>query len=180
MKEPLKFIFAMLIIIPFVIFAIQFMFEKNENGNYKVFDSIGSILESADMSDITNVDITLNQPEVPIIKYCAGVKQINTMTEFKEMFTVTTENGTKNGKLEDDFALYLFDIRNVAGMSVVECLTIEQIESLEVIPSAFIYNQETDILFFNQSGIYTVIVDVYGSNGNLVQYEFLLPVEVKE
>jgi len=180
LKKPIKYVFAILIIVPFVLFAVHFLYGKNESGNYQVFDVIGNILESADISDITDIEITIDHSRAPIIEYCEGAHQVNSMTEFKGMFTVTTENGTKNGKLEDDFALYLSDIRSASNLSVMEVLTTEQIEALEEIPAAFIYDQEKDILYFHQSGVFTVLLNVYGADGNMAQYEFLLPVEVKE
>lgn len=180
MQRPLKYIFAILVIVPFVIFSVYLLFGKNQDGNYQMFDTIGNTLESAKVSDAPNAEISLSQSAAPIITYNQGAQEVDTMVEFKSMFTVTTENGTKNGAVEDDFALYLSDIRSVADLSVVEFLNTEQIEALEEIPAAFLYDKEKDILYFHQSGIFIIIVNVYSTDGSMAQYEFVLPVEVKE
>ena len=82
-----------------------------------------------------------------------------------------------NGSVEEDFAIYLMDIRNMDGNSVLEVLSSAEIEDMEEIPATFIYDREQDILHIFGSGIYVVYVKVYGSSGGQVVYEFKLPVE---
>lgn len=180
MKKPLKYIFVMLMIVPVVLFSVHLLFGKSQSGDRLVFDTIGDVLESANVEDTPKADVTITRSDAPIIKYNQGTHEVDTSVNFKSMFTVVTSNGEKNGIAEDDFSLYLSDIRSVADLSVVEFLTTEQIEALEEIPAAFLYDKEKDILYFHQSGVFTVMVNVYGTDGTMAQYEFTLPVEAKE
>ena len=52
------------------------------------------------------------------------------------------------------------------------------IDIMEEIPAAFVYDKENDLLYIYGSGTYTVEVKVYGASGATQTYEFNLPVEV--
>lgn len=182
MKNIVKILFAFVITGIAVIFAIGYMFDGSIAGGNGLFQGIGNIL-SVSTSNRTNTLPELQEnmtiKAAPEVVYIGAARQVGESVQFKSMFTVKTENGEKNGTVEDDFAIYLSDIRSRADVSVIEFLTTEQIEALEEIPSAFIYDEETDTLYCFKSGVYTVYIKVYGSNGTQEEYEFLLPVEVQ-
>lgn len=180
MNKPLKHIFSILVIVPLVLFSAYLLYGKNQNGDIQIFESFGTVLEASGEEEAPAADVMPGNPEAPVIKYNQGTHTVGSSTRFKAMFTVVTQNGTKNGTVEDDFSLYLSDVRNPADLSVVEFLTTGQIDALEEIPAAFLYDKEQDILHFHQSGIYTVMVNVYGADGSMAQYEFSIPVEAKE
>lgn len=176
MKKVLSYVFSVLAIVPIVIFSIGFLFNDN-------FNRYGELLDVVDSTEKTGVEIDLNEEignaNAPTLEYMQGPQEVGNCFVFKSVLQVTTETGIKNGTVEDDFAIYLSDIKSGAGTSVVEFLSKEQIESLEEIPAAFLYDQENDMLYCYKSGAYKVIIKVYGSNGTQVEYEFILPVEAE-
>lgn len=181
MKKVINTLFVLLIMGIAVIFAINYIFNGPIAGGNGIFQGIGNVL------NVTYDDKTSTLPSIngssslrtaPVMKYSAVPYNTGGYVIFKSLFNVITENGEKNGTVEDDFTIYLSDIRSSADVSVVEFLTSEQINSLEEIPAAFLYDTQTDMLYFCQGGIYTVYVKIYGSNGTQAEYEFLMPVEI--
>lgn len=96
-----------------------------------------------------------------------------------DMFEVEYEDGTRIPLSEDDnTSIYLVDVRDSANNILVEKLTTEDIEVLEEIPAAFVYDKEQHILYFHQSGTFQVFIRVYTGSSQGVLYEFTIPVEV--
>lgn len=183
MKDTLKHFFALLVIIPVVMFAIYFLYTGNVGNGHGLFAGIGNLLEGAVTGGDTDPALpdagAVTGTDAPLLKYSASTQEIDSSIRFKSLFTVITENGEKNGTTEDDFAIYLSDVRNSADVSVVEFLTSEEMDELEEIPAPFIYDEESDMLYCYKSGVFTVLVKVYGANGAQAVYEFLLPVEAQ-
>lgn len=164
-----------------VIFSIHYLFHGNIAGGEGLFEGTGKIL-SATVEPENTVIPTLtnssNNATVPLVEYKGQTQTMGSSATFKSLFEVTTETGTKNGNVEDDFTIYLSDIRTTNDVSVIEFHTTEEIEAIEEIPAAFLYDIQTDTLYFCKSGVYTVLLKIYGSNGTQAEYEFSLPVEV--
>jgi len=182
MKKVINVLFALLLMGIVVIFSIEYIFNGTIAGGNGIFQGIGNILNATTTDEtytLPSLNSSASTKTPPIIKYVSSSHEVNSSIRFKSLFTVITENGEKNGTVEDDFTIYLSDIRNGAGVSVVEHLTTEQIEALEEIPAPFLYDTQTDTLHCHQSGVYVVSVKIYGSNGTLAEYEFQLPVEVR-
>lgn len=180
MKKAMKILFELLLMGIVVVFAIEYIFNGSIAGGNGIFQGIGNILDTTATNETTtlptmNSSVSTKTP--PIMKYQSSSHEVDSSIVFKSLFTVITENGEKNGVVEDDFAIYLSDIRSEAEISVVEFLTTEQIEALKEIPAAFIYDTQTDILYCYQSGVYKVLVKIYGNNGTQAEYEFSLPIE---
>lgn len=180
MKKVISTLFALLLMGSVVIFSIAYIFNGAIAGGTGIFQGIGNILDTT-ATDKTTTLPTMNSSAStktpPIIKYESSSHEVDSSIVFKSLFTVITENGEKNGVVEDDFVIYLSDIRSTADASVVEFLTTEQIEALKEIPVAFIYDIQTDTLYCHQSGVYKVLVKIYGNNGTQAEYEFSLPIE---
>lgn len=169
--EHIKDILIMCACVSFVVYVF---FAANYNGGVGVFENAGNIYAPM-MEDEEVVHDGLDyigeevNSYVPEIKYNSGAKQVGDCVAFKELFLVRTE---------EDYALYLIDIKNQSGNSVLECLSSEDLEDMDEIPAPFVYDKEKDLLYIFGSGIYTVEIKVYGSNGEVGCYEFNLPVEV--
>ena len=183
MKLPLKYVFSIFIITPAVFFAVYFLFARDGDGNIIKYQDFGTVIKDADTHAEPQLNVVIsnaaNNASAPILKYRGGIQKIGSCVVFKDMFLVTTENGEKPGSLEDDFKLYLKDIRTSADYSVLEKLYTEDIGALEEIPTSFIYDQNLEVLYIHDSGNYTVTVKVYGANGSQAEYEFILPVEIE-
>lgn len=182
-KIVIKPFYSLLIMIGCVILVINVFFSATNSGGLKIFETSGSIFQPMLGSDeVKNEGLnyleSLESGYVPIVKYSSGVQRVGESVVFKSLMTVRKENGTNvSGSVEDDFALYLMDIKSQAGESVLETLSSEEIAELEEIPASFVYDKEQDKLYFFGSGIYIVYVKIYGSSGGLETYEFQLPVE---
>ncbi len=182
-KDIIRQFYPLLIMCACVSFVVYVFFSANYNGGDGVFENTGNIyapmIEDDELKqDGLNYIVEEVNAYVPEIQYNSGAKQIGDCIAFKELFLVKKEDGSfVNGSLEDDFALYLTDITQ-SGNSVLERMTSEEIDVMEEIPAAFVYDKENDLLYIYGSGTYTVEVKVYGASGATQTYEFNLPVEV--
>lgn len=170
----MKHIKDILIMCACVMFVIYVFFSANYNGGEGVFENTGNIYAPMmEDEELTHDRLDYIGEEVdsyvPEIKYNSGAKQVGDCVTFKELFLV---------HIEDDYALYLSDIKNQSGNSVLERLSSEDLEDMDEIPAPFVYDKEKDLLYIFGSGIYSVEIKVYGSNGRVEVYEFNLPVEV--
>lgn len=181
MKKIVNTLFALLIMGMMVTFAIGYIFSGSIAGGNGIFEGIGSILDSVSSNKtrtLPTMDNSLSSGTAPILKYSSVPYSIGSCVTFKSLFTVITDNGEKNGSEEDDFKIYLSDIRSHTDNSVVQFVTTEQIITMEEIPAPFLYDTQTDMLYCFESGIYTVYVKIYGNNGTYAEYEFLMPIEI--
>lgn len=182
-KSIVKQFYPILIMMLCVFFAIYTLFSANLNNGRGVFEAGGNLyapmlgtdaLKNDDFSYIGDSSIE----DIPVIIYASGVQKVGTNIIFKDLLNVIKTDGTiVNGTTEDGFALYLLDIQTQEGKSVLQTLSTTDIENLEEISSAFIYDKATDRLYLYSSGVYTVYVKIYGESGGQETYEFQLPVE---
>lgn len=182
MNRPLRYIFSLLVILPVVFFAIGFLFGDDIGDGSSMFESFGSLLEGADTQAEVEVDKTIydsvDDRAAPLIKYVGGVQETGTYFSLKEQLLVYTEDGEQNGAAEEGFSIYLKDVRNCEGMSVLNKLRAEDVAFMEQISMSLIYIEEMDLLYINNIGNYIFVVKVYGSNGASMEYEFTMPVEI--
>ena len=151
-------------------------------GRKQVFQDVGMLYKSMIKEEIKNDGFaylnTFVSPYVPAVKYAASSLSTNSRISFKEQFVVTKEDGNiVKGSREDSFAIYLLDIRNSAGNSVLLRMSETEIAQIEEVPAPFVYEEKQDMLYCFESGIFTVIIKVYAANGGQEIYEFQLPVE---
>ena len=182
-KDIVKQFYPILIMCACVSFVIYVFFSANYNGGEGVFENAGNIYtQMIGNDDLKNDGLNYIGEEtnsyVPEIKYNSGSKRVGECIKFKEQFLAKKEDGSfVNGSTEDDFALYLVDIKKTSGNSVLERLSSEEVGKLEEIPAPFIYDKEQDLLYIFGSGVYIVEIKVYGNSGAAELLEFKLPVE---
>jgi len=182
MKIVIKKYFPVIIAALGVFFAITVYFfglQGTENG---IFAEIGTVLTGASeekiVSDIIKDDSFVSI-EVPDIKYCGGTIEIGDVAGIKELFQFTYADGSiVNGK-DTEYVIYLLDVEDTSGKSVMEIFTPEDIEAMEEITSPFIYDEENDLLHFHKSGSFKVLLRVYYDANTYMEYEFYIPVEVR-
>lgn len=183
-KTLVKQFYPIMIMFACVSFVVYMFFSAELNGGNGVFEGTGNVYVSMIGTDeVTNNGLNYagNTADsyVPSIKYNSGAKAVGDCLSFKSLFDVQKEDGTiANGSTEDTFALYLMDIKNQTGNSVLEILSSEEIAQMEEIPAPFVYDKEQDLLYLHGSGVYTVYIKIYGSGGGMEIYEFQLPVEI--
>lgn len=183
-KDIIKQFYSLMIMLSCVMFAVWVFFSSEMKAGNDVFKAGGSLFEFAmDTGAVRNDGVSFIQDEVssyvPLVRYAGGVRITGEILDFKELLQVRKEDGRwVSGSIEDDFTIYLMDIRNQSGKSAMAVLSAEEIAGMEHISTAFAYAKEEDILCCFGNGIYTVIVKIYGANGSMAVYEFLLPVEV--
>lgn len=184
LKEILKQLFLIIITAACVCFVLYVLFSGNIAGETGIFKGVGNIYSSMLSEDEIRSDgisyiENLGEQTAPKLEYISGAQTAGRNVIFKSLFLVTLDDGVpKSGTEEDGFAIYLKDICDTSGNSVVSFFKTDEIEGMDEVSSSFIYDTEQDILYFHKSGTFTVSVKVYGSNGAEALYEFTIPVEV--
>ena len=118
---------------------------------------------------------------IPELSYSQGSLRVGDEVKFKQLLSAKLENGIMvNGAIESGFAIYLQDIQTKNRNSVLEKMSTDELENMEEIPSAFVYDKEMDMLYVFASGTYTVMVKIYSEDGAMKNYEFQLPVEISQ
>ena len=181
MKIAIKEIALVILALIGAVFFIQTIFGKSDEGNLSVFDGVTGIIEQINSTEPKNesVDYLQSQGMVtePGVKYIFGSASAGTEVSFKEMFEVKIGAQSFQGNEENGFAIYLMDIRDLAGNSRLVSLDSESIDASDEIESDFVYDKDEDILFIHNSGCYKVFIKVYTDAGSVTTYEFFLPVE---
>lgn len=183
-KDIIKQFYPLLIMCSCVLFVIYIFFAAGDEAGKGVFENAGEVYTSMiDTDGLKNDGLSYagnnSDAYVPSIKYNSGAKNVGDCVSFRSLFLVEKKDGSLvSGDAEAGFALYLEDIKNKSGNSVLERLSLEAIDQLEEIPAPFIYDKENDLLYVYASGVYLVQVKVYGTGGGMQVYEFNLPVEI--
>lgn len=184
-KDIVKQFYPLLVMLGCIGFVTWMFFSSDTFGKEGIWEGTGKVFSQVIGSDeLKNEGMdyigSFGSNYVPVVKYMAGVQVIGTSISFKDMFSVKNESGSwVSGSTEDDFVMYLVDIKGLAGNSVLAWLSTDSIGQMQEIPAPFVYDKEQDVLYFFGSGTYTVFVKLYGNSGSQITYEFRLPVEVK-
>lgn len=180
-KDVIKQFYPLLILSSCVLFVIYVFFSAGDEG---IFENVGAIYAPMMGSDALKNEglqylMSNTDAYIPVIRYNSGAKSVGDCMRFRTLFLVEMRDGNwVSGDEETGFALYLEDIKNKSGNSVLERLSPEAIDELEEIPASFVYDKENDLLYVYASGVYLVQVKVYGIGGGMQVYEFNLPVEI--
>lgn len=183
-KDITKYFYPILIMVSCFLFVIMLFFSTTVYEKSGVFEGVGTLFASATdtlerksdgISYIKNAVTTY----VPVVKYVAGAPSSGSFVAFKQQLEVIREDGSAaRGNVEDTFAIYLLDIKNKNGDSVLIHMTEDENTTPDEFSSPFVYDKENDVLHCFSSGVYIVYIKVYGENGGAETYEFQLPVEV--
>ena len=181
MREIIKNYFAVAISALFFIFCMNYIFASPIGDELR--KQIGSIFRTAKKEDTKSQSYLLLEEMLtataPKVKYVGGTKNVGDVVEFKELIEVCLiEDSYKLGTEEDGFYIYFQDIFDKNGVSVVTYLNENEIDALEEIPTAFIFDKERQSLFFYKSGIFVMSIKIYTDDGISNTYEFSIPVEV--
>lgn len=181
MKKIIRDIVLMILAVIGVLFAVVVIFgNRNEKSMFEsIGDGMGTVSQKAYTSDIATELEENKYVEIPTIHYIGGSRTVGDEVYLADMFEIEYADGTIVPASSDDkTAIYLVDIRDSLNNIIIENLTTEQIESLEEIPAAFVFDKEQSILYFHKSGVFTVYIKVYTESQSGVLCEFMIPVEV--
>ncbi len=182
MKEIIKNYVILVLEAFFVVFCVGYIWTGQIGAGKGLAGGIGDVLEDVEKQDLrSETHLLLNDvvnAKIPVVKYVGGTKQVGEFVAFKEMVEVCLfgESFT-NGAEEKGFYIYFGDIQDEKGNSVVVSLKTEEIEALEEIPAAFIFDREKGILYFHKSGIFMMHLMIYTEDEIGTDYECMLPVE---
>lgn len=182
MKRVIKELVPIVLVLVCVVFFIQTVMSKNEEGKYKVYDDMPGILEQMNKQDPvihtagTGID-TGSAGSGLLISYTQGAQKKGTSIVFKDMLEVTINGQVRPGSSESGFAIYLKDITDTSGNSRMVSLSSDAAEESDEIYADFVYDSGQDVLYIHGSGVYYVHMMVYTDNGESAAYEFALPVE---
>ena len=176
MKETIKLYFPLALTALCAVFAISLLFSRISSIN----ETFSQLSLSEYSTTITNQLHELNSRPLPKLNYEMTSLTVGDTTSFKELFSLEFPDGN-TVKLNDysNAALYLVDIKNLNGNSVLTKLSSSEIDALESLPSAAIYDTEQQILYFHKSGIYTLYIRFYFENHSGILYECQIPVETR-
>lgn len=183
LKSMIRQFYHLLLLSLCLLFLLQIFFGEGMEGERDIFTAVAHVYDPMiknEMLQCNGLSYIENEvsDEVPEVIYAAGAQQAGTNLVFKSTLNVRKADGTVvSGMTEDDFAIYLLDIKTIEGESVLETLSTSEIENLGEIAAPFIYDKATDCLYLYSGGVYLVQVKIYGSGGGQTVYEFRLPVE---
>lgn len=181
MKKTLKEYFSVIIAVVGVFFAVAVYFGTGGMENGLFADTGEALAGSDDRQILSNVPegAVPTDMDIPLVKYAGGAWTVGTSADFRELFRFIFEDGRSiSGKDAENYTMYFKDVTDMSGNSVCEKLQTKDIESMEEIPSAFVFDKETKHLYFHKSGKFMMYVRVYYSADTYVDYEFAVPVEV--
>lgn len=152
-------------------------------GAVGIFDVIGEVPTAEDTD--TKIHTTPGEldnfleVEMPEIKVSGNVYSARTEIVVGSMFTVTKDGVTYTGTQGDagGFAILLTEVTNANGDEVMEEMTMDEYEQLEEVPYSVIYDEEQDILYFTQSGVYDLYLTCKLDSG--VNGKFIVSIPVK-
>ena len=182
-KEIIRHFYPVLMMLNCVLFVLAILFAPQESEKRDAFERVAQLfVPILNTDEIKNDGLDymerLISDYVPIVKYAAGAQSTGSNVCFKNLLEIRKEDGSVvSGSKEDTFAIYLMDIRNQEGNSVMVRMAETEMANGKEAPAAFVYVEEKDRLYCFERGIYVVQISVYSENGGLEKYEFQLPIE---
>ena len=157
MKEIIKHYFPLALTALCAVLAISILFSK--------ITTIGKLFSTLSPNDYSTqlgkqIDVLTNAP-LPALNYVSSP------------LTKTSLTNSSNA------SLYLVDIKNQSNASVLTRLSSDDIEALDTFPTPAIYDTEHDLLYFQNSGIYTLCIRLYFEHYSGILYECQIPVETR-
>lgn len=183
-RDIIKVFYPLLIAVSCTLFVVGIFFAAETRDGMGVFERSATVWEPAmDAGEIRNESLSFVKEEVsayvPLVKYAGGVRAFGEVLVFQELFQVQKEDGSWTcGSAESDFAIYLMDIRNRQGNSVMVRMTEDELLEQEGCLTKFVYEKEQDLLYCFTEGIYIMCIKIYAANGGMAVYEFRFPVGV--
>lgn len=183
MVNMIKHYFPFILAVFCTIFAIQIFFHGFAASPYDLYTSLGTIFSDTKQADNSSSIAQKMEahPKVPLpsIQYVGKTLMTGDPVHFQELFTLTFSDGMVVSPTSiTHAALYLDDIKNSKGNSVLTQLTSLEIANLEEVPTAAIYDTEQDLLYFHNSGIYKIILRLFVEGEDGIVFECNIPVEV--
>ncbi|MBQ6843420.1 MAG: hypothetical protein IJO60_02155 [Agathobacter sp.] len=176
MKEIIKQYFPLALTALCAVLAISILFSK--------ITTIGNLFSTLSPNDYSTqlgkqIDVLNNAP-LPTLNYVSSPLTVGDANVFGELFSLSFSDGTKTSLTNSSNAsLYLVDIKNQSNASVLTRLSSDDIEALDTFPTPAIYDTEHDLLYFQNSGIYTLCIRLYFEHYSGILYECQIPVETR-
>lgn len=176
MKQTIKPFFPLILTVLCALFGI-----------YTLFQSIGFIGRELTIFSQKNLQTSVAKQlaaqdslPVPQLQYVGGTLLVGDASPLLSLFSLEFSDGSRKNISEiPSAALYLIDVRSPRDSSILTCLTTDEVDSLEEIPSIAVYDTENQLLYFHQSGVYTLTIRFYFDSRPGILYECQVPVEVR-
>lgn len=183
MKKTIKHFFPLILTALCALFGLSILFHGFSNSPNGIFTEIGGYFLNHTQTD--NLTLVAKQVEteekrpLPIPQYIGGTLTVGEANAFDSLFTLKFPNGTITSiDAESTTALYLLDVTYSNASSALMKLSEEDINALDELPSAAIYDTDNRLLYFNKGGIYTLYMRLYFDYRPGVLFECQVPVEV--
>ena len=172
MKQFIKQYFPLILTVLGACFAIQIFFHGFGTLPSNIFTHMGSSFSTLNQKDnLSTVAQKMEaQPDVPLpsLLYTGKTLILGEAVCFPDLFPLSDPSA----------AVYLNDIKNQNGISVLTILTSDEIDNLEELPSEVIYDKEQQLLYFHNSGIYQISLRLFLEGKDGILFECSIPVEV--
>lgn len=184
MKEIIKHYFPFILTVLCAVCALSIFFYGFTDSQNGIFTDIGTYFSNETQKNhltaVASQVEALEKAPLPTLIYNGNTLLVGEPHTWNELFTLHFSDGTIS-KLEEQAtaALYLIDVAVSDGSSVLTRLSSAEIDSLEELPSAAIYDIEKQLLYFHKSGIYTLRIRFYFDYRPGVLFECQVPVEVR-
>lgn len=176
MKETIKHYFPFVMTVLSAVMAISILFAN--------INSIGELFSTQKTNNyattITEQINSLNNESLPLLTYNASALAVGDANILKELFSLKFADGNMTTIANSsDASLYLVDIKNQNNTSVLSKFSSDDIAAMETYPSKAIYDTEQDLLYFQDSGIYTFLIRLHFRHHKGILYECKIPVETR-
>lgn len=183
MKEVIKHYFPLILTVLCAMYGLLIFFHGFTNSQNGIFSDIGTYFSDGTQKD--NLTYVANQmgaqekAPLPTPKYIGNTITVGEAVSFDKLFTLEFTDGTLSTVEETPTAaLYLVDVTHSNGTSVLMKLSSADVENLEELSTAAVYDTDNRLLYFHSSGIYTLYIRLYFNYQSGVLFQCQIPVEV--
>ena len=175
MKEPIKHFFPLVLAVLCTTCGITLLFHTFDVGT-----AFSNLKQNTGTTSIAEHLNPLEKEPFPTLIYVGTNVTVGDANRLSDLFQLKTATGTLSAlDAVDDTALYLIDVKSETGTSLLTTMSTTDIQNLEELPSRAIYDSDKQLLYFHQSGIYTLCVRFYYNHRPGVLFECRIPVETR-
>lgn len=184
MKETIKHYFPLILTMLCAVFAIHILFRGFTNSSHGIFTDIGGYFSNYVQKDnlisiAEQIEAQAKTP-LPTPKYIGKTLTVGEANSFDDLFALEQSDGSLVSISDlPTAALYLVDVKYSTGTSALTKFSSTDVENLEEIPSAAVYDTEKHLLYFHSSGIYTLYIRLYYDYRPGILFQCQVPVEVR-
>ena len=176
MKESIKHFFPLILTILCTLSGIYLLLYSFSN----IGNAFSNLSQKHPSTSIAEKLASQQNTSFPNLIYVGKTLTVGKPNLLSDLFSIKTSADTSSARsTHTDTKLYLVDAKSAKGTSLLTTLSSSEIENMEEIPSAVIYDPNEQLVYFYKSGIYTLSLRLYYGPHAGVLFECQIPVEVR-